>query len=63
MRKHSLSAYKDGYKWIPFCVHCSLEGFNALEQEPICVGKYVSPLTKETIKNMENRIDNLKSIF
>lgn len=62
MRQHSLSAYKDGYKWITYCRHCSLEE-QSLEIELICVGRYVSPLTQETIKKMEDKLDTLKSIF
>lgn len=62
MRKHTLSAYKDGYKWVTYCVNCSLED-DSLKIEPICVGRYVSPLTNEAIKKMEDRLDTLKSIF
>jgi len=62
MRQHNLKYYKDGYKKIVYCSACSLEE-QALDNEPICVGRYVSPLTQETIKNMEERLDTLKSIF
>ena len=62
MRKHMLSAYKDGYKWITFCAKCSLEE-DALDLEPVCVGRYVSPLTEEKIKKMEDKLDTLKTIF
>jgi hypothetical protein len=34
-----------------------------LTREPICVGRYISPLTPETIKKMEERIDRLKEVF
>jgi len=62
MRQHLLSAYKDGYKWVTFCANCSLED-ESLKIEPVCVGKYISPLTDEKIKKMEERLDTLKSIF
>lgn len=57
-----LSAYKDGYKWVTFCANCSLED-ESLKIEPVCVGRYVSPLTKDAIEKMEERIDKLKSVF
>jgi hypothetical protein len=62
MRKHQTFAYKDGYKWITYCVKCSLEE-GALDLEPVCVGRYVSPLTEEKIKKMEERLDTLKTVF
>ena len=62
MRKHILSAYKDGHKWITYCAVCSLEE-GALDLEPESVGRYVSPLTEEKIKNMEGKLDTLKSVF
>jgi len=60
--KHLLLAYKDNYKWIRYCAYCSLEE-GALDLEPICAGRYVSTLTPEAIKNMEERIDKLKQVF
>lgn len=62
MRQHFIRAYKDQYKWVSYCAYCSLED-GALEKEPVCVGRYVSPLTEETIKKMEEKLDTLKSIF
>ncbi len=62
LRQHTTTAYKDGFKWTTYCIHCSLED-EYLASEPVCVGRYISPLTPETIKKMEERIDRLKEVF
>jgi len=52
MRKHILSAYKDGHKWITYCAVCSLEE-GALELYAKLRG-YMSDVTIDNSKTLIN---------
>ena len=49
MTAHNTSAYKDGNKWVVYCVNCGME--EAALQDTSCSQRYVDKHSKENLTN------------